>query len=44
VIRLAGPPGVIGGIDLKLDALREHREATLPLIAAGRYGPARRAA
>ena len=44
VIRLASPSGLIGGIDLRLDALRERREGTLPLIAAGRYGPARRAA
>jgi phosphoribosylformylglycinamidine synthase len=43
-IRLAGDSSVVGGIDLRLDALRKRREATLPLIAAGRYGPARKAA
>jgi phosphoribosylformylglycinamidine synthase len=44
IIRLAGDAGVVGGIDLGLTALRERREATLPLIAAGRYGQARKAA
>jgi phosphoribosylformylglycinamidine synthase len=44
VIRLAAEAGVVGGIDLGLAALRERREATLPLIAAGRYGQARKAA
>lgn len=44
VIRLAGEAGIVGAIDLGLAALRERREATLPLIAAGRYGRSRKAA
>jgi phosphoribosylformylglycinamidine synthase subunit PurL len=44
VIRLVGASAVAGGLDLRLSALRERREATLPLIAAGRYSLSRRAA
>jgi len=44
VIRLAAESGVVGAIDLGLAALRDRREATLPLIAAGRYTQSRRVA
>ena len=44
VIRLAAESGIIGAIDLGVAALRDRREATLPLIATGRYAQSRRAA
>jgi phosphoribosylformylglycinamidine synthase len=44
VIRLVRAGDVLAGVDLTLAALRERREATLPLIAAGKYGRSLKAA